>query len=277
MNNKQRKILEFLSTCPPSEYITQEKISEETGITETDVGSECYKLREIKFLEHGDSQLGEKLKFRITAFGQIQIENEDERKSNSTLLKRTTIATIGLLIVTGILAGGTIILTIDSQSQTKVLQEQTKLFSEQSETLQEQTELFQKDFDYTNRPWIGVDKLDVREDGIAMVFKNYGRIPNDPGIIYSKLTNFEFTQKDVQTKSNEEILHVTMPGHILDITVRAEEYDLMMKYGKNGTWSIFLGAELEYPYGEDKKGHFGFMGKFNNQTGKIDIFKTWQS
>lgn len=270
MNTNQKNILNYLSNIDASTFSTIKDIAGKIGISETECGSECVKLSKSKFLDPDGTQLGEKIRYRINTLGQLQIDKSKNNKTNLFLTGLNSYGTIVLAIATIVLAVGTIGLAQNSQNQTEVLQDQV-------ESLKDQTELFQKDFDYTNRPWIGVDKLDVREDRITMVFKNYGKIPNDPGVIHSKFSNVEFTQNDVQTKSNKEILHVTMPGHILDITVRGEEYGVMMEYGKNGTWTIFLGAELEYQYGEDKKGNFGFMGKFNNQTGKIDIFKTWQS
>lgn len=256
MNKKQRKILEFLAKCEPSEFVTQEEISKQTGISLINVGSECYKLREIKFLEHSASSIGEKLKYRITVFGQNELGHEDDRNKNLAWMKKTTIATVGLLVVTGILAVGTIMLALDSGNQ---------------------TELFQKDFDVSNRPWIGADDLNVYNDRIVIVLKNYGQIPNDSGTIYAKLTNYLFTQDDIRTNSNVYTLHVTMPEQILKHVVTSEIYDEMMSKAKNHTWEVFLGAEIDYPYGDNGNGNYGFIGKYNPESNEIDILETWGS
>lgn len=256
MNKKQKKILEFLAIQDSSKFSTQEEISTNTEISLSEVASECYKLRKENCLEIDGTDTRVKPKYRITTFGQNQLDHEYDRKENLGWMKKTTGATIGLLIVTGILAIGTIMLTIDSNHQ---------------------TELFQQDFDTNNRPWIGVDKMDVYNDKIVISFKNYGKIPNGSGTINVKFTNYFFEKEDIHSKSEEYILHVTMPGQIMKNVITSDMYDEMMLNAKNREWEIFLGAEINYPYKDNSIGNYGFIGKYNPESNKIDILETWGS
>lgn len=256
MNKKQIKILEFLANQESSKFSTQDEIATKTGISLSNVGSECYKLRQNNCLEIDGTDTRVKPKYRITVFGQNQLNHEYDKKENFAWMKKITIATIGLLIVTGILAVGTIMLSLDSTNQ---------------------TELLQKNFDINNRPWIGADDLNVYNDRMVIVLKNYGQIPNDSGIIYAKLTNYLFTQDDMRTNSNSYTLHLIMPEQILKQVVKSEIYDEMMSKAKNHTWEVFFGAEIDYPYGDNENGNYGFIGKYNPESNEIDILETWGS
>jgi len=268
MNKNEKNILNYLSNS--TKYFTIKEISKKIGISETKTGSHCYNLCENKFLDRNKSHEDEKMTYRITTSGELQLVKENNSKKNLLLNGLTSYGTLALAVATIALALGTFGLAQNSQTQTELLFDQISI-------LQDQTELFQKDFDYTNRPWLGIDKLDVLEDKIKMEFTNFGKIPNDSGMIYSKLTNYEFTQEEIRIKSHDGILHVTMPGDTLNIFALSEMYDEMMLKAHNGTWTLFLGAELEYPYGENKKGIYGFIGEYNPQTNKIDLLETWQS
>jgi len=77
MNKNQKKILKFLAKKPSNKFFTIKEISDKTGIEVREVGSECYKLREIKYLEAGAAEMGVELSNRITVPGQNALDNED--------------------------------------------------------------------------------------------------------------------------------------------------------------------------------------------------------
>lgn len=99
MNKNQKKILKFLAKKPSNKFFTIEKISDETGIEIGEVGSECYKLREIKYLEAGAAEFGVELSNRITVAGQNALDEEDHIGKT---LKWTKIGTVGAIILSSI-------------------------------------------------------------------------------------------------------------------------------------------------------------------------------
>ena len=50
INKNQRKILEFLKDKDASKFYSNEEIADETGLSTTTVGSECYKMRKAGVL-----------------------------------------------------------------------------------------------------------------------------------------------------------------------------------------------------------------------------------
>jgi len=99
MNKNQKKILKFLTKKPSKKFFTNEEISGGTDIEVGEVGSECYKLREIKYLEAGAAQLNVELSHRITVAGQNALDDEDHIGKT---LKLTIIGTVGALILSSI-------------------------------------------------------------------------------------------------------------------------------------------------------------------------------
>ncbi|MCV0409678.1 hypothetical protein [Nitrosopumilus sp.] len=57
MNKNQKKILEYLSKKDASTFTALEEIAKHIVLGETDTGSECYKLREDKFLAPNQKQI----------------------------------------------------------------------------------------------------------------------------------------------------------------------------------------------------------------------------
>jgi len=70
MNEDQRKILKFLKKQDASKFSSRKEIAEKAKISETTVGSECYKMREEGYVEHGPARFGEPLDYRIIVSGQ---------------------------------------------------------------------------------------------------------------------------------------------------------------------------------------------------------------
>jgi len=95
VNKNQKKILKFLAKQQSSKFFTQEEIANKTNIEIREVGSECYKLREIKYLEPGAGQLNEKLSYRITVAGQNALDDVDHIEKTLRWIK---IGTVGAII-----------------------------------------------------------------------------------------------------------------------------------------------------------------------------------
>lgn len=257
MNRRQRKILEFLEKKEASEFITQEEIATNTGLTPRSVGSECYKLRESGYLESGDYKTGEEVKYRITALGQSQLDVEDDKRNNLNLMKKTTIATIILAIATVGLAIGTTMLALDSRNQTNMMQH---------------------DFDINNRPWIGGEEIEVFENKIVYHYKNYGKVPNFEGRILTLATSQMPTKDDILSeRAQKDTLHVMMPSQKLESPMVSPELAQALADARAGERDLYIGVAFEYGYGNDKIGTFGFIGAFNPTTNDIDLLETWGS
>ena len=96
MNKNQKKILESLKDKDPSKFFSNEEIATESKLSTTTVGSECYKMREVKLLEAGPAQLGVELTNRITFAGQSKL---DEEKLSLQNLNWTKIGTVTAIIL----------------------------------------------------------------------------------------------------------------------------------------------------------------------------------
>lgn len=99
MNKNQKKILKFLAKQQSSKFFTHEEIADKINIEIREVGSECYKLREIKYLEPRATQLGVKLSYRLTVAGQNALDETDHIGKN---LKWIKIGTVGVIIASSI-------------------------------------------------------------------------------------------------------------------------------------------------------------------------------
>lgn len=262
MNKNEKNILTYLSHVNSSTYTTIKEISKKIDIPETEVGSHCYKLRENGFLEGRKSNEDEKMTYRITTSGELHLEKEKNSKKNLLLNGLTSYGTIALAIATVALAFGTIELVQNSQ---------------------EQTELFQKDFDYTNRPWIGhltfkqigfenstghflsVDEFKKQSDEEDRLFTttiyvhkieltNFGKLPaTDVKIkrtaVLVEDMNFEYSQFfDFVDSIEIESGAIIMPGETITLDAR-----LPPKYIENP--SVY-GVKVDYNYLENKRGEF---------------------
>lgn len=254
MNERQRKILKFLATKKPSEFITQEEISSNTKLELREVGSECAKLEAIQYVQHGDSQIGEKLKYRITLPGENQLDVENGMNVNKRLTIITVIATIVLAGVTTGLAIETYLLAVDSKHQ---------------------TDLMQQDFDVNNRPWIGGDQFRIVHNFVLFDVKNFGNIPNKDGLVQFGVVKNGFTTEHLYGNSSKKMpLGVIMPSQEITITLSGDIMNAINET-RRGNGTLFLGLEMNYAYGNQKNGTYGVVGEYNSEKNTFDILNTW--
>lgn len=99
MNQNQRKILEFLKDQDPSKFFSNDEIASVIQLDTTTIGSECYKMREAKLLEHGLAELAVPLSHRITVAGQNKLDDEEMSNKNFNWTKYGIISAFGLSII----------------------------------------------------------------------------------------------------------------------------------------------------------------------------------
>ena len=104
MNKNQRKILEFLKDKDASKFYSNEEIADETGLSTTTVGSECYKMRKAGLVEPRGGELNVELKHRILVAGQDQLDEEELSKKTFTWTKGGTITALVLSIIAIVIA-----------------------------------------------------------------------------------------------------------------------------------------------------------------------------
>jgi len=151
------------------------------------------------------------------------------------------------------------------------------VFIIQTTTLVEQIKLSNEQFSIQNRPWIGIETMDVYDDRIEIMYKNFGDSPNESGSIITKFTNYQFLKEEIRTSSNLHMLHVVMPEHIMHISVGGDQYEEVILNAKNDQLDVYLGVEFDYTYGDGKFGKYGFMAKYNPEFNNMDIFESWSS
>lgn len=247
MNRKQRKILEFLSTTNAPDFITQDVISENTKLEQREVGTECYKLREIGFLEPNVTNTGEPVRYRITIRGQIQLDIENDKKIMSR-------ATIILAISTTVLAFGTIGLAFFSGSQTT---------------------LMQHDFDVNNRPWIAGFDFRITNDTVLYDIQNYGKIPNTGGTITFSIQNYTITRETFPTLDNQSrALVVMMPTQKFSERFTGKIMD-GIKNVREGKADLYFAIMIHYTYGDENFGEYNSIVKYDPAINNFDIMDSW--
>ncbi len=254
MNNRQKNILEYLSRTHPSEYITQEVISQSTGIPLRDVGSECAKLENSGYVQHGDSQIGEKLKYRITTSGQNYLDEESQKIKNLKHLGLTARGTVILACATVVLALVTFYSSLANHAQ---------------------TDLMRKDFDVNNRPWIGGFEFRVTNDTVFYDIQNYGKIPNTGGTLTFSLSPSTITRETFPTLDKKSrALAVMMPTQKFSERFTGKVMD-GIKNVREGKADLYFAIMIHYTYSEEKFGEYNIIVRYDPAINNFDIMDSW--
>jgi hypothetical protein len=254
MNKRQKDILQFLSTQNPSEFITPDVISVNTGITMRVVGSECAKLEKEGYIQHGNSQLGVPLNYRITTSGQNYLDEESQKIKNFNISSKTAYATIILACATVGLAIVTLSASMDTHAQ---------------------TDLMRKDFDVNNRPWIGGLNFTVSHGAVVYDYQNFGKIPNSGGQIVFLVSTSPITRDMLKSNMTKTIpMQILMPSEKLT-SIFSGSIGEGIKSAQDGKSDLYLGVSFTYEYVGNKSGDYNIISHYNPKDNSMDLIDSW--
>lgn len=138
-----------------------------------------------------------------------------------------------------------------------------------------QTNLMQQEFDANQRPWIGITDILIVDNSIKVVYENFGNIPNNGGIKRGFSTTEIIPDRNYFfTGAGESKIPILFPSQKLEMNVR----DLPLQDFNEihaGQKILYIGFMFEYEYGQNKVGEYGVIGKFDPNTGLVDMIDIW--
>lgn len=152
---------------------------------------------------------------------------------------------------------------------------QTHILSVEVEQQQNQTKILQTQFKVKDRPWIGVDTMNINDNNqIHFGYTNYGAIPNDGGTIQFAHSEIKFTKDDLaKSSSNIMQLGALIPTQHQNFDV-TETSDEMMQKANSGI-PLYVGILISYNYSDNQSGEYGMITKYNNVTHHFALIDNW--
>ena len=175
--------------------------------------------------------------------------------------------------ITRILAIATVFLALSTLALAIFAGTQTTALVNQSKTMQ-------KDFDINNRPWLAGDQITVFEYLVKYDIQNFGKIPNEQSVIKFYVIKSDTAaiglSKDQLPfdRFKTEPLTVVMPTQKMSIILSGDILKAIEEIKDTGGF-LQLVIILDYKYGNEKSGEYGYMGKYNVETNSFDIIETW--
>ena len=146
--------------------------------------------------------------------------------------------------------------------------------------LMSQTSLMREDFDANNRPWLAGDQITIFDDKVKYDIQNFGKIPNEQSEIkfYVIITNTMGLSKDNLPLEHfkTDPLTVIMPTQKMSIFLSGDILKAI-EVVKGTNNFLQLAIILDYTYGNEKNGEYGYIGMYNPETNSFDIIETWAS
>jgi len=136
-----------------------------------------------------------------------------------------------------------------------------------------------EDFDVTNRPLIAGDQVRITSNSLLFDVKNFGEIPNESGqrkILVVMTNSSEGLTKEILSQRPGDVnsLMVIMPSQKISIILE-EEILQAIDLSIQSNMDLFLGIVLEYNYGDNKTGEYGYIGKYNPDEQYFDVIESW--
>lgn len=156
------------------------------------------------------------------------------------------------------------------------------VFAIQTTVLIDQTKISNEQFSLENRPWIAGDQITVFENSIQYDIQNFGKTPNKLGetkfytaIIFNVKT--PVLRDDLPLKLfKTNPLTAVMPNQKMSISFTGDVMKAIDDV-KNTEGELYLMIIMDYPYGNDKHGEYGFIGKYNPETNDFSLTDSWAS
>lgn len=148
--------------------------------------------------------------------------------------------------------------------------------------LMSQTSLMREDFDINNRPWIAGDQVRLFENAVVYDIQNFGNIPNHQGevkfyLIKSDTATIPLNRNELpMERFKTQPLTVVMPTQKMSIFLTGDILKAINEVEDSGGF-LQLVIILDYTYGKEKNGEYGYMGKYNPETNDFEIIETWAS
>ncbi|MBI5146297.1 MAG: hypothetical protein HZA84_03660 [Thaumarchaeota archaeon] len=195
------------------------------------------------------------------------------------------LATIGTILGTILSFSIAIIAIVFQQRNNK--RNLVELREERKQTLEEMgkqreissraLELTHKEFEGTIRPLIGAESglIEFGKDQLAFYYMNYGKLPPASHKIRGLQSNEEITRDELKSAPNNAWPYIgtIMPNQKKAYIVALGAGELeQIKQGKVIFWIGFL---LEYKYSDNKRGEYGVIYEFFNETQKFTIRDEW--
>ena len=164
-----------------------------------------------------------------------------------------------MVIVTTLAAFGTIVAAIAVSTQTTIIQEE---------------------FESNTRPWLAGDDITVLEGKVKYDIQNFGNIPNQLGetkfyvIAVDEDNGFISKENLPYDKFRSMPLTVVMPSQKNTITLTGGIMNAIEDV-KTTKKFLYLVIVLDYPYGNEKRGEYGYLGKYVPQTNDFSMINSW--
>ncbi len=133
--------------------------------------------------------------------------------------------------------------------------------------------------DTTNRPLIAGNKVRITDNSLLFDIQNFGEIPNESGqrkILVVMTNSSEGLTREILSQRSGSVnpLMVIIPSQKISIILEEEILEGIDKAIQSDL-DLFLGIVLQYGYGENKTGEYGYIGKYNPNYQYFDIIESW--
>ena len=143
-----------------------------------------------------------------------------------------------------------------------------------------QTNLMRDDFEITNRPWLAGDQVRIFEDAVIYDIQNFGKTPNHYSeikfyVVKSNTAEIPLNRDELpEERFKTQPLTVVMPTQKMSIILSGDILKAIEEVKDTGGF-LQLVIILDYKYGNEKSGEYGYMGKYNVETNSFNIIETW--
>jgi len=149
----------------------------------------------------------------------------------------------------------------------------------QTTALIKQVDILQDDFEINNRPWIAGDQVRMTNNSLIYDVENFGKIPNESGerkILVVMTNASEGLTKEILSEmpGSKNSLMVIMPSQKISIILE-EQIIQAIDESNELKMDLFLGIVLQYNYGDNKIGEYGYIGKYNTEDQYFDVIESW--
>ena len=204
----------------------------------------------------------------------LSLSDKLQSDQNNTLLAG--------IIASSIIGGGTLTALYFNQKTSKIeisrLDKHNKLAEEQIQLLEKQNQQLKDQFEVQNRPWIGVSRWQINEDGrIGFYYRNFGKTPPTSVEIEVFEATKNISKEEVQKNHNSEksnkvgSLFPEQERLYLFPQIRMEKFFEAEK--KNIPY--FLIVSIKYTYEKKHIGEFGQIAKWSFVGHEFEAKEQW--